>query len=491
MAKSLLSPSKKRRLQLHHPARNMNDEESDGTPARALYFDMLNDAEIGKLVQALSLFPRAKNWVKYISLADIAGFYFVKGPLGTYMPTLCTGLRLESRLYTSLDPVKSENEDSIRGTPHDLLRLSLPQSFTNSIRTLSVRYRCPEEHLEFLSRKFPNIEKLELGPDEGKDNSSNSSDSDDNFISIGNYWPKLLHLYLYDLHWHRSDEKSWEILGKSLKTLSVWEPANSMGIIEVVRKSCKKIKRLELSGSDADTREAITKCIVATGSQLEHVRLYMLEDEQVTRVMTACTKARFQLSTSEPLLKQSVKILKNALEEVEVIAVDDSQEEAREQFDWSACKDIKNSTFYFKPTIQDIKRFLEPPKNHLKTIDISMDGGLDIIKAAVSLIARGSGGLEEFRFSCADVSLGTFKELALANRSLCHVRIKFRNSSRENEVATDTVKSFLESPELNWLVVESKKTTSGERIVEIGRICRRLQGCRYVCITVFGQVYLY
>jgi len=465
----------------------MNVEESGQALAHLLYFDTLPPELIRNIVRFLSKLPRTEKWATYLYYIDVSGLYSVTGELGKFMLSLCTALRVERKPFTFTLSLKSEPTEAVGCTLEDLFDLSFPQSFTDSIRILDIRYKLTAEEFKLLSEKFPNIEELELSKDDRKE----SSISDDNSTSIGNIWPNLHHLYLYDLEMYRWDEKTWENLGKNLRTLSVKNAEITTDIIAFVRKSCQELKRLELSGNDEDTREEITKCIVSSGIQLDHVRLFMLADEQLLRVKTACPKARFELVTSELLLQQSVKTVGNELEAVEVYAVDDSEENAREQFDWSACTGIQKSLLYFNATIEDIQRFFNSPKTHLKLVDIYMDGELSKINAAVSLMARSTGRLEEFIFQCKDAAPGMFEELVEANSSLRNVTIALINSARENEVATDIVKTFLKSTPLIGLMVNSMKTGTGEvEIPEIKRICSE-QGCRRVCIGVFDVLYLH
>jgi len=460
----------------------------------ALYFDILPEDSIRNIVRFLSQFPRAEQWAIYMFLTRISKFLFVKGKLGKDMLAFCTALRVEREPLAVTSSLRLEPPEAIGCTPEELLDIFLPKSFRDSIWALDLRYKVPSEHLKSFSVKFPNITQLDLGFDDRptssrRDDISTSSRNEADSAAIADYWPNLTHLYLYDPGMYKWDEKAWENIGKKLRVLEVPKPLD-IDTIDLMRKSCQNLKRLRLFGSDKAAREAITKWIVSCGNELEFVKLFMLEDEQLLRVKEACHKARFELITSESLLEQSVKTLGNAVEEVEMYVCDDAEEKAREQFDWSPCKNIKKSTFYFNSTVEDIQRFLKSPKNILKWLDIHMECGLQKIKAAISLIARNTGGLEVFLFHCKDAELGTFEELVAANRSLNLVRIYLINSAQENEVGTDIVKTFLKAPVIRTLRVRNKKTGKAMTwIPGIREICSK-QGCRRVVVSAFGLLYL-
>jgi len=77
-----------------------------------------------------------------------------------------------------------------------------------------------------------------------------------------------------------------------------------------------------------------------------------------------------------------------------------------------------------------------------------------------------------------------------ANRSMRNVKISFNKFKRltivrQNEIATDILKTFLELPSLQNLEVSGGYS----RIPEIERICRA-ERSRRVRITVFGNMYL-
>jgi len=271
----------------------MNGVESKKMQARALYFDIIPDGAIYNVVRFLSDSPRAEKWVNYIDLADISGLYGVKGELGKFMLTLCTALLLVGAKPDIFLPSRGEPEAAIRCHVEYLLDLCLPERVAESFSTLVVSYDVIEEvarsHVDLISVKLPNIRKLvlrfaspavgvwikKLGPNIESLSLLIFS------VDIAKYCPHLQHLYLFNLSECGSIVKAWENVGENLETLSVLTATDAINVIEFVEKFCSKIKRLELSGTDDDVREAISKCIASYGNQLERVRLDYLTENQL------------------------------------------------------------------------------------------------------------------------------------------------------------------------------------------------------------------
>jgi len=434
----------------------MNVEESKEMAARMLYFDILPENAISNIVRFLSTSPRAEKWANYINLADISGLYDVKGYLGTFLLTLCNALRLGDEnvsSFLSLDDI--EPAEAIGCEPEYILDSSLPERAAKSFRTLIVRHNGVSEdvrsHIDFISEKFPNIRKLlvgfvmtdrvwikKFGPKlESLDCRILSSD-------IPKYCPHLRHLYLYSMRRYDSDMEFWEKSGEKLETLEVERPVNTIDVIGFVEKFCRKIKRLGLSGANESVQQAISKCVASYGNQLESVRLKFLTENELLRVKRACPKTRIELVTNTFLMAQTLKIVGSELEEVSVHSDDDdSQEMEDNSVDWSACTNIEKSRLHFRATVADIERFMKSPKYHLRLIEFSIYGELKKVKTAIFLLAKGTGGLEQLRFRCNGAAIGTFKELVDRNQSIRNVWISMYDSTRENEVATDIVKTFL------------------------------------------------
>jgi len=392
-------------------------------------------------------------------LFDISGLYDVKGELGTFLLTFCTALRLYRNSAPPF-PLGSEPEEAIACRVDYGLDLSLPEHFGESLRALTVHGDVSERHVDFNSLKFPNLRELKLDANiDAKlvwllvlGRNIESLYCGGFSYDIAKYCPQLRHLYLFDMHWDDYDMIPWDKVGEKLETLSVYVPLDDIDIIQFVEERFYMIKRLELSGNNHAAREAISKCIATYGNHLERVRLDSLTESQLLRIKSACPKARIELITKKVLLAQSLKIVGGELEEVTVDSGDDS-------------------------------------KYRLRSIDLSISGDLKKVKAAVSLIAKGTGGLEEFDLACDNAANGMFKELVVANRSMRKVKIFLRNSGQKNEVAADILKTFLKSPSLRKLAVTDRSYSWGEKNAEIERICRN-EGSRRVCISVFGWNYL-
>jgi len=503
MAQSSRSPSKKRRIHPQPLTFIANDEQSEEIPALSLYFDTLNENEICNVVRFLSESPRAENWRNCIDLSDILGLYEAEGKLGTFMLTLCTALRLSSRNISFYGLFRGETEEAIRCEPESLLHLSLPERVAESFCTLFVRYDVPDELDEYvadeivdcISENFPNIRELHLdvGLTEGDwirelGQRIESLYCDDFLMDVAKCCPNLRHLYLYDIVGHKYDVKSWEKSLENLETFCVLRATQSIDVIEFVEKFCRKIKRLELDGGGDEVQEALSKCISSYGNQLERVRLHSMTESQLLRIKSACPNARIELIIYEELLAQSVKIIGCELVKVAVYPIDDSQENHECLVDWSACINIEKwDLCRVTVSVADIERFMKSPKYRLRSILLSIHGELKKVRAAISLIAKGTGGLEEFDLTCDDAALGTFKELVDQNQLIRKVKISLHNPVRENEVATDIVKTFLKSPSLRNLKVNGRHGVA--KIPEIEITCRA-EGCRQVCISVFGVSYL-
>jgi len=309
--------------------------------------------------------------------------------------------------------------------------------------------------------------------------------------SIGKSCPNLKRLDVYSLHWHwdESAHEAWEKAGETLESLAVSCPLENGEVIGHIQKYCRNLKSLDLSGHE-EVANAIVRCIVSYGNQLERVTLYMCNNEQILAVKNSCPNARIGLTVLEGELDQSLKIVGNQLEKITVLPDYFSEEKTREPFNWSVCTNIEEARFYFDATVPDIQCFLKYPRHNLKKIVLWMDGDKKKVQAAISLIGKGTGSLEEFGMTCKDAAIGTFKEFVRANSSLRKVNISLSNSERENLVAVDTVRTFLLSPSLSKISVNSGKNESDKGIAEMKRICR-LAKCRRVWITVFDEVYLY
>jgi len=401
--------------------------------------------------------------------------------------------------------VNSERSCSLsvlRCQPTSLVDLSLPKRVAESFRTLVVRNNVSAKRADLISRKFPNIRQLFLGSEFGTERVwIQELGRNVEFLrcpgfsaDIANYCPHLRHLDLYRLNAYWPAVKSLERVGEKLETLEVTFDTDAKYAIELVEKFCRKIKRLEISGQNDPVREAITKCIVSYGNQLERIRLDSLTENQLLRVKNACPKARINLKSYDCDLPQAVKIVGSELEEVTVDSLDYSSDGEEIMVDWSACANIEILRFLCDITVAGYQRFFDSPKCHLRSIDIRTGCELEDVKAIISLIAKGTGGLEEFMCICDETANGMFKELVDSNRSIRKVRISFYVSGRDNEVAIDLVETFLKSTSLKQLVVHIRPWWGPVRlsqvpIPEIERICRN-QGCRSVCISVFGLSYL-
>lgn len=472
--------------------------EEDRIPT--LYFDILPENPIETILRFISLYPRAKKWARGINLEDISGLYNVRGELGSFLLTRFTAIRIISDDNWCRDTY----EEAILCRVKSLLDLSLPDRFGESFHTLISEVSGETSEITaklvaFISARFPHIRSLDMRRNwngdyiwiENLGSSIETIRSDRyDYERIAKYCPRLKHLYLYRMTWPVDCKVNlWEKACENLETLSVLDLSLEVNAVEAVEKYCRKIKHLELRGSYDGIQDAISKCVASYGSQLQSVRLGLSFSEiYLLRVKSACPKTRVSLITSDLGLAKATKIFGSEFEEAVVYV----QMSEHIPVDWSTCTNIEKVECLGNFSSEaDIRCLLNSPKSHLRSLQVETLCELKHATRIVTLIARGTGALEDFFFGCGDAPpVGTFNELADSNKSLRWVKIGFYNQV-DNEILIDLVKTFVKAPLLEILEVNVHGHGIGnaEPIPDVEKICRTLRS-RYVRISVRGFRYL-
>jgi len=499
MTRAAPPPSKKRRLQPRTLPSNPNGTKSKEKLARPLYFDNLEENAIDNVLRFLSRMPLELKWSLRIDLREITGLYGARGELGSFTRSRFTGIRLRNIhhfVWSTLQCPEIDREEIIECHQESFHCLSVPNGALQSFRLVIVEDSVDIEDIrnwtDLISEHCPHIRSLVLGCDDTMARvcleklGPKIESLYCNIISSGTaaHCSRLRNLYLTEMELQASDAKVWETIFGNLETLHVESPVE-MYLVDFVKKSCRKIKSLELSGKDDAVMDAISKCIAHYGFQLCHVLLHLMTEDQLLRVKIACPKTQISLSTNRLRLAPALKIAGCELKKASLLLGDGSQEPEHVPADWCACKRIETANFSGTIAPADIRRFVKSPKCHLRYFRVDTACGPKFVKDMVPLIARGTGALEQFCFSCTDPPPGAFKEIVDRNKGLIYVAIHLHTMSKK-EVLIDLVETFLKSRGLRGLSVvrlEALRLSTREKIPEIEAI-RRDQRFRHLSITV-------
>lgn len=113
-------------------------------------------------------------------------------------------------------------------------------------------------------------------------------------------------------------EAFWKTVGKTPETLSVLITDLGIEPIGFVKKYCRKLKLLYLSGSEGTVNAGIAECIACYSDQLEHAHLHFLSETQITQVKNACSNSRFDLYVHQDGLGAAINMPADKLEVIEV-----------------------------------------------------------------------------------------------------------------------------------------------------------------------------
>jgi len=483
----------------------MEREDEEGEQkAHQVYFDGLSQDILENILRLFSESPRAEKWENHLTLTEIVNLHEAGGALEQFIPTLCAALRLDDKDIYHYRPPQDERTRTIGCQPQSLAYLSrrLPKKVTEALRVLTIHNdrvdRDVAKPIRIIHSKCNNIHELVLGfgllePGEWVKKLGSGLETlrcISYFCNIGKYCPNLLHLYLYYLPNYYCETEAWRQFCKKLETLSVFYPTDAIQVVKYVEKYCRKIKQLELSGQNEDVREAISKCIASYGTQLMCFRAYMFSSAQLLRVKKACPNTSVELVANGDMVERSAKIVGKELKEISVRALQTYQ--GGENSDvFKDCINIEKAKFcslVYTPVIQCV---FKQPKYHLRSLEISFEGlELEKFEKVVGVIAKGSGGLEEFMFICKEIKKGLFTDLIARNKSIKNIAVILQNSLAKNDVAFELVKSFLEALKIKKIKIDLRGTNNGEGpIGDIAEICQK-QELRRVCVSVFDIDYL-
>lgn len=310
------------------------------------------------------------------------------------------------------------------------------------------------------------------------------------FEGVPKYCPKIRHLYLGEIELDEPDAKFWETVGENLETLSI-EVDVELNQVKNIDKYCRKIKCLQIRGYNATIRYAISKCAASYGGQLQRVQLIASTENQVLRVKSACPNARIELFNDISRLVATPMIAGSCLEEATVVADNWCRQIEHAPVDWSGCTNIEKVHFLdhdgASVTLEpaDLRSFFKYPKSLLRTLNVSTNCAPKSVKDIVSLIARETTSLIEFKLKCKDPSLAKFNELVYRNKSLSRVYIEVDNPVRKHVV--EMVKTFLKSASLKKLEVVDPENVIFDSFQEFESVCH---AHRRVYISVLGVSYL-
>jgi len=476
-------------------------DELDNPDASYFYFDNLPDGILANIVRLLSSSPRSTEWACYINLEDIIGIYGLACELRRLLRALCTSLRIES-LATDVLPPSSGNGEVVCA-PRMFMKPSMDRQVSRSFRSLAVIYNVYDTEtvawprLDIILTHLTHIRELDVSfcsdREEvwiGKLGPSLESLRCSTFLSRwARHVPRLKKLDVYDLEWTVADSEAWENLGGSLESLYIRGYVRSVDVIKFVQESCRRVKSLYIQGRNEVEREALSRCIASFRDQLQRVQLCSLTEAQLLFVKNACPKSRIVLIARYDVnLVRAVQIIGEELEEIVLVFPASSD---LIHVDWSVCEKVEKVVFLSRAIIHEVDHLFSSPKFTLRSLRLSVIENPEKVRAVISSIARGTGGLQEFVFTYPAAAHGVFNPLIVSNRSLSKAKIIMKSSENAEDSATDIVQTLLRAPLLRSLQIGSYNRSPGVsvKIPAITRICRK-EGTRRVCISVFGECYL-
>jgi len=272
----------------------------------------------------------------------------------------------------------------------------------------------------------------------------------------------------------------WEKIGKSLEALALTNSRIPTKVFGSIEKYCRNIRRISVWELSEEGKEAIAKLLASYADQLQYAEIYYLKEYQWNRVLSVCTKARFNVfALGAHSLIPSLNIAGYQMEKISAWGMPFAGDEAEFRNAWNKCVNL-NELRVQLDTFERFQLVLSTPKVHLKNISIDFDLSMDEneMKNIVKILSKGTTAVEKFSFTCRSRSMctwdiwGPFFEL---NRSsLSQIYLPFDYQDKE---VRDILEKLLCPSALKEITCNgSPDDSTMEIMAKFGIICRGVAG---------------